>query len=149
MRGKEFLKSIIMSFFIIVTLINIATFILGTIFQPDLRFGYDAFLSPLIYGVFSLIPFVVMYAKKELTVKELLIRKVLQLLSIEVIQWFLAFGFNSSERGNIKLMVAFSLSILIIYVLVHLITWFLDVQTAKKMTDDLHHYQSNWENGLL
>lgn len=147
MRGKEFLKSTLRSFFIIVTFINIAIYILGTIFQPDIRFGYEAFLSPLIFGAFSLLPFVVMYAKKELTVKELLIRKVLQLLSIEVIQWFVAFGFNSPERGNMKLMVAFSLCILIIYVLVDFISWILDVQTAKRMTEDLHHYQDNWKNG--
>lgn len=146
MRGKEFFKSILLSFFIIVTLINIAMFVLGSIFQPELRFGYNAFLSPLIYGLISIIPCMVMYSKKELTVKKLIIRKIIQLLSIEGILGLLVFGFQSPQKENTQLMVSFSISIFVIYVLEHLISWLLDVQTAKRMTEDLQHYQDNWKS---
>ncbi len=59
----------------IVTLINIAMFILGSIFRPDQRFGYEVLIAPLIYGVLSLIPYIIMYSKKELTIKQLYIRQ--------------------------------------------------------------------------
>ena len=46
---KEHVKEILNSFFISVTLINIAMFILGILFRPEQRFGYEAYLYPLIY----------------------------------------------------------------------------------------------------
>ncbi len=143
MNGKENIKSIISSFFIIVTLVNIATFILGSVFRPDARFGYDAFLSPIIYGICSLIPFAITYSNRELKLKELLFREVLQLISIEVILCLLAFGGKAINKENISLIISFCVSIFIVYVLVNVITWLLDVKTAKEMTNDLHEYQNN------
>lgn len=141
MRGKEFFKSILSSFFIIVTLVNIATFILGSIFQPDVRFGYDAFLSPLIYGVFSLIPYIILYSKKELTMKQMLVRKILQLVCIEIIILSIIFGSDLLIPENLPLIAPISLSIFIIFLLVMLIQWLMDLQAAKRMTEELMHYQ--------
>lgn len=146
MRGKEFFKSMLMDFFIIVTLVNVAIYILGNIFIPENTFGYEAFLSPLIYGFFSLIPEAIMYSKKELTVKELLVRKALQLLAIEVILIFITFGFSPKDHGDWKLILAFALSVLIIYVLVHVVGWLLDRQTAQKMMKDLQSYQESMKD---
>ncbi|NLG05876.1 MAG: hypothetical protein GX567_18935 [Clostridia bacterium] len=143
MRGKEFAKSILLSFFIIVTLINIATSVLGMIFVPEARFGYEAFLSPLVYGLFSLIPYIVMYSRKELTVKELVIRKILQLISIELILLFIAFGFSGIQSSDYGIIFGFTFSILVIYLLVHVINWILDMKTAEKMNVDLQNYQNH------
>ena len=43
---KEHLKSNLMSFFIIVTLVNIAIFVCGIIMAPEEKFGYSAFIVP-------------------------------------------------------------------------------------------------------
>ena len=56
MTFKEHFKSVMSMYFIIVTLVNAATFILGSIFRPDQTFGYEAFLSPLIYAAVALVP---------------------------------------------------------------------------------------------
>ncbi|MGN1088957.1 MAG: hypothetical protein ACI4Q6_01030, partial [Huintestinicola sp.] len=123
------------------TLINGATFVLGEIFRPDERFGYDAFLSPLIYAAISLIPMLCMYSKKELTVKQLIAREVLQLAAIEIILIFFGLGKKCLAPENISLTVSFALSILIIYVLVILISWLLDMKTAKQLTNELKSFQ--------
>ena len=64
MKLKEFIKSTLASYFIIVTLVNVATLVLGSIFRPEQRFGYEAFLAPLLYGALGLIPVFIMYSHK-------------------------------------------------------------------------------------
>ena len=143
MSIKEYFKTTVRNFFIIVTLVNVATFLLGSIYQPEARFGYEAFLSPLVYGALSFIPMWIMYSPKELSVKQLLFREALQLVSLEVILILLGFGTNNLSRENVKLILSFACSVLVIYVLVHVISWLLDSRTAKIMTKELEAYQAN------
>ena len=67
---KERFRSQLAAFFISVTLIDLAIFILGCLLEPELKFGYEAFAYPLIYGVIGSLPGLVMYSKKELTMKQ-------------------------------------------------------------------------------
>ena len=143
MSKREFLKSALNYFFIIVTLVNVATYVLGMTFLPETRFGYEAFLSPLIYGACSMIPYCIMYSRKELTVRQYLFREVLQLISIEIILVFLAFGPGSPERHNYPLIASFCGSVLIIYILVCLFSWLFNIQSARKLTQELEQYQTS------
>ena len=77
---KDRIKEIANSYFISVTLINAAIFATGMIFRPEQTFGYDAYLSPLILGFLTLIPTLITYSSKELTIRQLLFRKAIQLL---------------------------------------------------------------------
>ena len=142
MSFKEHLKAVISQFFVIATLINLAIFILGEIFRPDEQFGYEAFLSPLIYAAISLVPMLCMYSKKELTIKQHIFRELLQLISIEFILIFLGMGSKSLERENLALTASFALSVFIIYVLVYVIAWLLDLNTARQINTDLKSFQS-------
>lgn len=142
MSFKEHLKSVMSLYFVIVTLINAATFILGEIFRPDERFEYDAFLSPLIYAAIALVPMLCMYSKKELTLKQHIVRELLQLISIEVILIFFGLGSKSLEPENIALTASFALSVFIIFVLVYVIAWLLDIKLAKQLNSELKSFQS-------
>lgn len=141
MSFKEHVKSVMSYFFVIVTLINVATFILGELFRPDERFGYEAFLSPLIYAAVAVIPMLCMYSKKEFTIKQQMIRELLLLAAIEIILIFFSLGADSLDPGNLVLTVSFALSVLIIFVLVGVIGWLLDWKTAKKLNADLKLFQ--------
>ena len=68
---KEHIREIAGSYFISVTLINLAIFTTGMLFRPEQTFGYEAFLSPLLLGLFTVIPTLLLYSKKELTVRQL------------------------------------------------------------------------------
>lgn len=142
MSFKEHFKAVMSQFFVIATLINLAIFILGEIFRPDDKFGYEAFLAPLIYAAISLVPMLCMYSKKELTVKQHIFRELLQLISIEIILIFLGLGAKSLEPENFALTASFALSVFIIYVLVYVIAWLLDLNTAKQINTDLKSFQS-------
>lgn len=141
MTFKEHLKSVASQFFVVATLINVAVFILGEIFRPEDRFGYEAFLAPIIYAAISLVPMLLMYSKKEPTVRQYIVRELLQLISIELILIFFGMGANSLEPENIALTASFALSVFVIYILVYVIAWLLDLNTAKQITNDLKSFQ--------
>lgn len=145
---KERIKEILNSFFITVTLINVAMLILGKLLEPTQVFGYEAFMYPLIYGLIGTIPSIVIRDKKELSVKQELIRKVMNMLLIIVLMLAFMFGGREIKSELIAAAVGVAISIVIIFVLVNLIIWWLDLKTAKDMTEDLLKYQEKQENAI-
>ncbi|SES05445.1 Protein of unknown function [Butyrivibrio fibrisolvens] len=145
---KERIKDILNSFFITVTLINVAMLVLGKLLEPEQVFGYEAFMYPLIYGLIGTIPSIVIRDKKELSVKQELIRKVMNMLLIIVLMLAFMFGGREITSELIAAAVGVAISIVIIFVLVNLIIWWLDLKTAKDMTEDLLKYQEKQENAI-
>lgn len=145
---KERIRDILNSFFITVTLINLAMLILGKLLEPEQVFGYEAFMYPLIYGLIGTIPSIVIRDKKELSVKQELIRKVMNMLLIIVLMLAFMFGGREITSELIVAAVGVAISIVIIFVLVNLIIWWLDLKTAKDMTEDLLKYQEKQENAI-
>lgn len=145
---KERIRDILNSFFITVTLINLAMLILGKLLEPEQVFGYEAFMYPLIYGLIGTIPSIVIRDKKELSVKQELIRKVMNMLLIIVLMLAFMFGGREITSELIAAAVGVTISIVIIFVLVNLIIWWLDLKTAKDMTEDLLKYQEKQENSI-
>ena len=145
---KERIKDILNSFFITVTLINVAMLVLGKLLEPDQVFGYEAFMYPLIYGLIGTIPSIVIRDKKELSVKQELIRKVMNMLLIIVLMIAFMFGGREITSELIAAAEGVAISIVIIFVLVNLIIWWFDLKTAKDMTEDLLKYQEKQENAI-
>ena len=141
MSFKKHLRMVASYFFVIDTLINVAIYIMGEVFRPEERFGYDAFLSPLIYAAIAVIPMLCMYSKKELTRKQYLIREVLMFFAIEFLLIFFGIGTDCLEPDNIAPTASFALSVFIIYVCVYLISWALDWKTSKTLNSELKIFQ--------
>ncbi len=140
---REHIKNNLMSFFIIVTLVNIAIFICGIVLAPDEKLGYTAFIVPVIDGLLGVIPGLVMYSKRELTVRQMIVRDIIQLLSIELIILVFTFGFSGFSNVDVSKFLAIVLSVAFVYVGVLVIMYLLDFRTAKKMTDDLKAFQKS------
>ena len=140
---KERFLEIAQSFFISVTLIDVAMWLLGVIFRPDQRFGYEIFLYPLLYGIIGVIPAAIMGEKKELTIWQTVIRKTVQLLLLLVLLLAYMFAGQPLNAETAVLAAAVSGSIVLIYVLVNVICWMLDLRTARSMTEDLRAYQKH------
>lgn len=138
---KDRIKEIAGSYFISVTLINVAIYVTGTMFRPEQKFGYDAFLSPLIFGFLTVIPSFIMYSKKELTVRQLLFRKGIQLLLDIVIVLAVIFAGNEMNRDTVNAAVGVSVSIVIVFAAVLGIEWLLERRTAKELTEQLSAFQ--------
>jgi len=138
MNGKEFLGSLIRSYFAVVTLIVLAMAILGRMFSPEQLFGYNAFYVPLIYGAIGVLPDVIMYSRKVLSVRAIIFRKVIQLALIEVAILFVMFSFGSEFNRRPAMIISVALSILIIYVIVSLMDYAHGCATAKQLNDELN-----------
>ena len=143
MHGKEFILDCIRTFFTIVTLINVVIFALGMYFLPENRFGYEAFIVPVVYGLAGTLPNLVLYSKRELKVRELLVRKVLQLILIEVLVLYLIFGNTAESVRSPQMLFGTALGILLIYVVATLFDWLQNYLSAKQMTEELIRFQSN------
>lgn len=142
LSGKKMIKRVISNYFMIVTLINIAMYVLGSIFRPDQQFSYEVMLAPLVYGALSLLPVGIMYSKKELSVKQLYLRKVLQLLCIELILYLAGYGIHNVKTAKVSMTVGFGLSVFFIYVLVDVLSSLLNVKEAKELTELFQDYQA-------
>ena len=81
-----------------------------------------------------------MYSHKELTVKQFIVRKIFQLISIEALIFIALLG---GEYLPLTLPVAVGLFFLVavIFVLAHAIEYMLDSKRAADLTKDLETYQ--------
>ena len=140
---REHIKNNIMSFFIIVTLVNIAIFVSGMILAPDEKLSYAALIVPVVDGILGVIPGLIMYSKRELTVKQIIVRDIIQLISIELIMLVFSFGFSGFDNVDVPRLIAVTGSVALVYVGVVAIMYALDFRTAKKMTDDLKAFQKS------
>ncbi|MBO4636902.1 MAG: DUF3021 family protein [Clostridiales bacterium] len=138
---KDHIKETLGIFFIAVTLIDAAMFILGMMLQPDMQFGYEAFVYPLIYGAIGCIPSLIFYTKKEMTFKQALVRDLLQMFMIAGLIVGVMFGSIKLTSDTLPQFIGVVISIVIIYILVNVIGWVFDMKTAVKMTEDLKKYQ--------
>ena len=143
---KDKLKNMLSSFFISVTLINIAMLVLGRILRPDQQFGYEVFMYPLIYGLIGMIPALIVRDGKELTVRQTLIREAIQMVLTVVLLVAFIFGGNPLEKETIITAACVAVSVVIIYISVLVIGWFLDKKTADQMTQDLIRFQEKQQN---
>lgn len=141
MNKREFFRTAFIQFFIIVTLINVVMFALGMMFRPDDRFGYDAFLAPLIYAACSMIPILLTYSAKELSVKQMIFRQALKVFAIEVIILGVGLSGTTELADQPLLVVSLALAVFLIFVLVTIISWVLDLNQARQMNMDLENYK--------
>lgn len=140
MNKKEFLRNIGVSFFIVVTCVNVAMGVLGLIFEPEQRFGYEAFFMPILYGIIGIIPSAVISSKKELTVKQMVYRKILEIFFVEL----LLTGFlwsNDVREGPV--IASFMASVFLICILVELVLWLLNISAARRLNEDLAKFKKS------
>lgn len=137
-----FIKKIMMSFFVSVACICAAMALIGMTFESDTRFGYEAFLSPLIFGVVASLPLLVTYSKHELSVKQAAVRNVIHFLLLEaVILSVLYFG---GILASLSMAISLGISIFVIDLTVNLVLWINDNRIAKEFNCALKKLQSDY-----
>lgn len=143
MKVKELWLEFILVFFIVTGCITILNGVLGTIFLPDMRFGYEAFLSPPIFGFLSALSGVVTKSRKELSMRQMLFREFLQLLLIEIMVFGVNYVFGTTFTWELNITLA--LGIAVIFILVYVILWLNDRRSAMIFNAKLVEFQKNQE----
>ncbi len=135
MSLKEYIRKTLMDYFIIVTGITVAIAVLGTNYDREATLGYEAYFSPLIFGAIAVAPSLVMYSKRELTLKQMLFRRVLHFILL--VTALLSFGFLSGLFRDNKAAVPFALSVFVVYLFTNMIRWMIDSRTADEINEGL------------
>lgn len=135
-----FIKEMMMSFFVSITFISLAMSLIGMAYEPDVRFGYEAFLSPLFFGAITSMPLIVKYSKKELSLKQSIIRNIIHFVLLEVVVLSSLYFAGILTSSSVALSVG--ISIFIIDVTVNLVMWINDKRIAKEFNEGLRNLQN-------
>ena len=139
MSLKAFLKRCLMEYFIITTCVTAAIGILGLSLDPAAKFGYEAYFSPLLFGLVSVVPSIATYSRKELTLRQTLVRKLLHFALLEAM--LIAFGHWAGVLHGFGETVYFAFAVCIVYLAVNLISWHLDSREAGEINKTLKALQ--------
>ena len=115
MSIKQFIVRKLGLFFMLSTLITVAIYLLGSHFDGEARFGYDGFLSPLLYAGCCVLPSLVTWSKRELKPRELILRELIQFLLTEAVVLFLAFRSRTIDTSRPAVVLGIAGSVLVIY----------------------------------
>ncbi len=140
-----FVKKVMMSFFVSITCISAAMALIGMIFEPDARFGYEAFLSPLIFGAVASIPSLVQYSKKDLSLRQTAIRNIIHFLLLEAA--ILSILYFLGLLTSVSMAVSLGISIFVIDLTVNLVMWINDKRIAKEFNYALKKLQDDYGAG--
>ena len=141
MQGKEFWIDFVRTFFMVTTLITVLLCVVGPAVAPEQTFSYQAFAAPLVYALVGTVPNLVLYSKRELKVRELLVRKALQLLFIEAGVSFVALYGAVEYWKQPRMIATLLISVFAVYALATLIAWIGNVQSAKILSRELEEFQ--------
>lgn len=141
MKEEMGLSDFIITFCICTTGITLLSGIMGLMFFPEEKVGYEAFFSPPLFGFLSVLCGAVTISRKELSIRQVMIRRMLQLALIEA----MVFGLNYAEGVVFEPVVALSLMLAIaaVFVSVYLVLWLNDRKSAKAFNARLKEYQAD------
>lgn len=144
MNEKNMFSEFVMSFCICTTGITILEGILGMLFYPDMLLPYEAFFSPPLFAFLSVLLGAVTRSKKELSVKQVIIKHILHLILIEG----MVFGLNYIDGHIFSAHVALGLAagIAVVFIAVYVILWLLDRRSANLFNKKLKLYQEAERN---
>ena len=146
-KRKELLIHALRVYTLLVTLITILLIILGKLLDRDRVFSYEAFLSPLLYALIGTAATVVTRSDKELSIRDLIIRKAISLLLIECAIIFIALNADSIPTEKSWVIPGLALGIFVVFVLAHVVLYFADRKEAEKLNADLARYQEKHIQG--
>ena len=121
--------------------------ILGNLLDRDRVFSYDAFFSPLIYALIGTVATMITRSDKELSVRSLIIRKAISLLIVEGAIVFIALNADTIPTEKSWVLPGIVLGVFVVFVLTHVIQYFIDRKEAEKLNADLSRYQERQMNG--
>ena len=127
----------------LVTFISILLMILGLAFDSERTFSYSVFLSPLIYAAVGVLPVFLPGHDKELSVKMLILKKIIELVIIETIIFILAFSSDTIPTEKRTIVAGIALGIFVIYILANVLEYLFEKKESKELNDSLLNYQES------
>ena len=135
MNAEELLKTMFRSFFIIATGIVISMYVFCLVFNPDANFTLHDIGGILLLAFISDLPYLLLYSGKELSKKQMYIRKAVHLPVLLAMVLYFSHLWNWVDLNRTKEVLVLLLLVLAVYAIVFAITVYYD----KKLADKLNH----------
>ena len=142
MRIKDKFGEAFRLYFILVTLITVLLMVLGLLFDSDRTFGYEAFVSPLIYAAVGVIPVFFFHSDKEISMKQLIIRRIIQELSVEALILLIVFNAPNIPSERIEVVIGIAVGVLVVFILSMAVEYFFELTQANEMNRYLEEYHN-------
>ena len=143
MTFKEFIISRVRLFFFLTTMILAATAVLGGFLAPEQQLMYYNLYSPIIIAALCVLPTCVTYFKKEPTVRQYIIRDLLELALIEAVVLFLVSPPKQYSGSKVVFYIILGTAVMVIYLIAMLMMWLQKKLESEKLTEQLRQLQEN------
>lgn len=141
MTLKEFLISRVRLFFILVTLILLATSIMGGIVAPEQDIKYYQLMSPIVIAGLCVLPTCVTYFKKEPTPGQYFLRCGIQLILIEAVVMLFLTPPDGGSVSRPLFYVLIGVTVLMIYAAATALLWLNKYRESRELTEQLKKLQ--------
>ncbi len=143
MKLTDLIKKLVGDYFIIFTVIIVATTILRQIFLPDKYFALKDIFVCMVGALLGDLPTLIFYSQKELSEKEIRLRIVIHFLLLEAV--LLTFGYIIGLVVGLENTIFFACQIAVIYVLVRFFRWVADSRDANSINKKLRTIKQDIE----
>ena len=144
MELKSILKKCMIDFLMIQAGISFAIGVIGCIKTPTLGVTHYSFFMPFVYAFFCVIPSFVIYSTKELSIRQMLIRKVIQFLLIEFIVMLVSYMIGT--LNNTFICIAILLAVIVVYMVVNVLEYLFCRTEADAMTKKIQYIKEKEKN---
>ena len=145
-KWKERIIYALRLYTLLVTLITVLMMFLGYLLDRGRAFSYDAFASPLLYALIGTAATVITRSDQEPGVRSLIIRKAISLLLIEGAIILIALNADTIPTEKGWVIPSLALGVFVVFILTHVILYFINRKEAEKLNADLSRYQERQKN---
>ena len=135
----------VLDYILIQAEITLSFGIIGSIFAKDVSISFRYFFLPAILGLICILPCVITYVKEDLTVKQIIIQRVIEWIILEVVFIWMAYKMLGDVPGKLGY-VAIGFSILFFDVATYVISYFLEKREADDINAKLDQLRTREED---
>lgn len=146
MELRNILKKCMINFLMIQAGITLSVGIIGCINPPPSGVSHYVFFMPFVYAFFCIFPSFVTYSKKELSIKQMAMRKVVQFLLIELVVMLISYIIGTLHDTFMS--TAIMLAVAVIYAAVNFGDYLISKSDADAMTRKIQRIkrqEQEWE----
>lgn len=140
MELRKFFLMHIQIYCVLVTLIFAVSMVFGMIYAPEENIKYYQLAGPFIMAALCVLPSFITYFKSEPTLKQYIIRHIIQLTVIEAIVLLMVQPPDDMEQTFFRLFLGSI--VLVVYMLVKLAVWLQKYLQSRQLADQLRKFQS-------
>lgn len=141
---RNALKRMISDYILIQAEIALSFGIVGSIFAKDVSISFSYFLLPAIIGLLCIIPCIITYVKEDLTVKQIMIQRIVEWIVLEVAFIWIVYKMVGDVPGKLGY-VAIFFSILFFDIATYAISYFLEKREADDINKKLEQIRADEE----